>query len=198
MGLDLTYMDGQTPIDEDEKEDLLIKTISTRDELNEFEQYNIEKAVQWTLNNKFTMEKILDEGFIFELHRRMYNEVWKWAGQFRKTNKNIGVDKYQTGNELRKLLDDCKYWIKENTFFEDEIAIRFKHRLVQIHLFPNGNGPHSRLIADVLVSQVFNKTAFTWGNSNIIKPGLAREKYMEAIYKADDGDIKPLIIFART
>ena len=128
----------------------------------------------------------------------MYKEVWKWAGHFRKTNKNIGVDKYQMGSELRKLLEDCKYWINEKTFSEDEIAIRFKHRLVQIHLFPNGNGRHSRLFADVLVSHVFEKRVFTWGNSNIIEPGLAREKYMEAIYKADDGDIKPLIIFART
>jgi len=198
MGLDLTYIDGQTPIDEDEKEGLLIKTISTLGELNEFEQYNIEKAVQWTLNNKFTMEKILDEGFILELHKRMYNEVWKWAGHFRKTNKNIGVDKYLMGSELRKLLDDCKYWIKEKTFFEDEIAIRFKHRLVQIHLFPNGNGRHSRLLADVLVSHVFKKTVFTWGNSNIVKLGLAREKYIEAIYMADKGDVKPLLIFARS
>ncbi len=125
MGLDLTYIDGQTPIDEDEKEGLLIKTISTRSELDEFEQYNIEKAVQWTLKNKFKMEKILQEDFILELHKRMYNEVWKWAGHFRKTNKNIGVDKYQIAIELRNLLDDCRYWITDRIFNEDDISIRF-------------------------------------------------------------------------
>lgn len=198
MGLDLTYIDGQTPIDDDEKEGLLIQTISTRGELDEFEQYNIEKAIQWTLQNKFKTEKILQENFILELHKKMYNEVWKWAGHFRKTNKNIGVDKYQIAIELRNLLDDCRYWIKDNTFIEDEISIRFKHRLVQIHLFPNGNGRHSRLYADVLISHVFKKPNFTWGNSNLAKHGLARKKYLDAIYKADDGDIKPLIKFARS
>ena len=198
MGLDLTYIDGQTPIDEDEKEGLLIKTISTRGELDEFEQYNIEKAVQWTLKNKFKMEKILQEDFILELHKRMYNEVWKWAGHFRKTNKNIGVDKYQISIELRNLLDDCRYWITDRIFNEYDISIRFKHRLVQIHLFPNGNGRHSRLYADVLISHVFNKPIFTWGNSNLAKPGLVRGKYMKAIYSADEGDIKPLITFARS
>jgi Fic-DOC domain mobile mystery protein B len=198
MGLDLLYIDGQTPIDEDEKNGLLIKTISTRSELDEFEQYNIEKAVQWTLQNKFKLEKILREDFILELHRRMYNEVWKWAGQFRKTNKNIGLDKFQIAFELRNLLDDCKYWIKNKFFTEDEISIRFKHRLVQIHLFSNGNGRHSRLCADVFITQIFNKPIFTWGNSNLVKPGLARKKYMEAIHSADKSDIKPLITFARS
>jgi len=198
MGLDLTYINGQTPIDDDEKEGLLIKTISTRGELDEFEQYNIEKAVQWTLKNKFKTERILQEDFILELHKRMYNEVWKWAGHFRKTNKNIGVDNYQIAIELRNLLEDCRYWITDKTFDEDNISIRFKHRLVQIHLFPNGNGRHSRLCADVLISHVFKKPVFTWGKSNLAKPGLAREKYMKAIYSADAGDIKPLITFARS
>ena len=41
MGLDLEYFKGQSPIDEDEKERLKIKTISTRGELDEFEQSNI-------------------------------------------------------------------------------------------------------------------------------------------------------------
>ena len=198
MGLDLNYIDGQTPIDEDEKEGLIIKTISTRSELDEFEQYNIEKAVQWTLKNKFKPERILTEKFMHDLHKRMYNEVWKWAGQFRKTNKNIGVDKFQISIELRNLLDDCKYWIKNKTFDEDEISIRFKHRLVQIHLFPNGNGRHSRLCADVLITHIFNKPIFTWGNTNLVKPVLARKKYMEAIYCADKGDIKLIITFARS
>ncbi len=198
MGLDFLYIDGQTPIDEDEKEGLLIKTISTREELNEFEQYNIEKAVQWTVQNKFKVERILKEDFICDLHRRMYNEVWKWAGHFRKTNKNIGVDKFNIALELRKLLEDCRYWIENKTFNDDEISVRFKHRLVQIHLFPNGNGRHSRLFADVLITHVFNKPIFTWGSSNLVKPGLARKKYMEAIHSADNNDLKPLIVFARS
>ena len=125
MGLDLTYLAGQSPIDEDEKEGLIIKTISTRDELNEFEQYNIEKALQWTLKNKFSRERIVSEKFILELHKRMFVEVWKWAGQFRKTNKNIGVDKSLIRVELKKLLDDCRFWIDHNKFDDDEISTVF-------------------------------------------------------------------------
>ena len=61
MGLDLKYIDGQTPLDEDEKDGLLIKTISTREELDEFEQLNIEKAVEWTISRKFTSDQLLTE-----------------------------------------------------------------------------------------------------------------------------------------
>jgi len=46
MGLKLEYIEGQTPIDEDEKEGLLIRTISTRGELDEFEQANIQQAIE--------------------------------------------------------------------------------------------------------------------------------------------------------
>ena len=92
----------------------------------------------------------------------MFGEVWSWAGIFRKTNKNIGVDKYKIGVELRELCDDAKYWIKYNTYSPDEIAVRFKHRLVSIHLFPNGNGRHSRLVADIITSHIFRGETFTW------------------------------------
>ena len=198
MGLELEYIKGQTPIDEEEKEELKIKTISTRGELDEFEQANIEKAVEWSLRSNFSCEKILTVDFIKELHKRMFSEVWTWAGKFRKTNKNIGVDKYQIEQELRKLLDDCIFWIKNNTFPEDEIAIRFKHRLVKIHLFPNGNGRHSRLCADILISNGLKRKVFTWGNENLSDQGEVRDRYLNAIYQADQENIEPLIEFARS
>jgi len=197
MGLDLTYIEGQTPIDEDEKEGLLIKTITTRGELDEFEQYNIEKAVEWSLKNKCNINSILDERFILEVHRRMFDEVWKWAGKFRNSNKNFGVDKSQIAIELRKLLDDCKLWIKNKTYVEDEIAIRFKHRLVTIHLFPNGNGRHSRLCADILISHGLSRSIFTWHGSTLLKKDEARNKYLQAIRQADQGNYISLIKFAR-
>ena len=198
MGLELNYINGQTPISEEEKEGLLIKTISTRDELDEFEQQNIESAIEWTLKQNFSVDKILTIDFILEVHKRMFNKIWEWAGTFRKTNKNIGVDKFQISQDLKILLDDCKYWIENDTFLNDEIAIRFKHRLVKIHPFPNGNGRHSRLCADIFISHVFKKKVFSWSGSNLIKPGDSRKKYIEAIYKADKGNIKPLINFARS
>ncbi len=198
MGLEITYIEGQTPIDEDEKGGLQIKTISTRDELNEFEQYNIEKAVEWTLKRKMKLDDILQEKFILEVQRKMFNEVWEWAGKFRNSNKNIGVDKFQISIELRKLIDDCKYWIENSIFHEDEIAIRFKHRLVSIHLFSNGNGRHSRLCADILISHGLGGKIFTWNGSNLIRKGDARKKYLHAIMKADQGDYVHLIEFARS
>ena len=198
MGLDLEYIEGQTPIDEDEKEGLKIRTISTRGELDEFEQKNIEKAVEWTLRKKFTLDEILSEAFILELHRQMFSVVWKWAGKMRKTNKNIGVDKFQISIELRNLLDDCKYWIDHNTFDPDGISMRFKHRLVKTHIFPNGNGRHSRLCADILISHVFNRPVFTWGTTNLAKKGDSRNLYLNAIYQADQGIYEPLIEFARS
>lgn len=198
MGLDIEYIKGQTPIDEEEKDELKIKTISTRGELDEFEQANIEKAIEWSLKVNFTLEKILTIDFIKDVHRRMFNEVWGWAGNFRKTDKNIGVDKFIIPQELRKLIDDCKFWIENKTYPDDEIAIRFKHRLVKIHPFPNGNGRHSRICADILISKGLKKNLFSWGGKKLSDKSETRDKYLEAIYKADGENIHPLIEFARS
>ena len=197
MGLNLDYINGQTPLDEDEKEGLRIPTITTRGELDEFEQLNIQKAFEWTLKNKFKIEIILTEKFILNLHKTMFGEVWNWAGEFRKTNKNIGVDKFIIGVELKKLIDDCKFWTKNNTFSQDEISLRFSHRIVQIHLFPNGNGRHSRLIGDIIVNHVYNLPVFSWGSKDLIHKGNARQLYLQALRNADQGSYSKLLEFAR-
>lgn len=142
MGLKLEYIDGQTPLNEEEKDGLLMKTITTRGELDELEQLNIEKTIEWILNNKFARNKILTEEFIKIVHKKMFGDVWKWAGTFRKSEKNIGVRWIVIAIELKLLLEDTDFWIDNNTYPADEIAIRFKHRLVSIHCFPNGNGRH--------------------------------------------------------
>jgi len=198
MGLKLEYIEGQTPIDEDEKEGLIIKTISTRGELDEFEQANIQQAVEWTMKVTFSKEEILTENFILLVHKKMFGEVWEWAGTKRKTNKNIGVDKSQISIEIKKLIKDCEYWIDNKIFQPDEIAVRFSHRVVQVHVFPNGNGRHSRLIADIFISHIFKKPVFTWGRSNLSKSGDSRKKYLDALHKADEGIMKPLVTFARS
>ncbi len=197
MGLNIEYINGQTPLDEDEKEGLLIPTITTRGELDEFEQLNIEKAIEWTLLNKFKLKKILSEDFIRELHKRMFGDTWKWAGKFRKSNKNIGVDKFMIGIELRQLIDDCNYWIENETFAPDEISIRFSHRIVQIHLFPNGNGRHSRLLGDTLINHGFKLPIFSWGRKDLLHKGEARQFYIESLREADQGSYKNLLKFAR-
>ena len=198
MGLALDYDEGQTPLDEDDKEGLLIPTIATRGERDEFEQQNIEQAIFWTLKRPFKPEVIFTEDFIRRVHKRMYSDVWSWAGEFRKTNKNIGVDKWQIPTELRYLLDDAEYWIEHNTYPPDEIAVRFKHRIVSIHCFANGNGRHSRLMADIIIEKVFKKPVFSWGAANLVKQGDTRAEYLSAVRLADAGSINPLIKFARS
>ena len=197
MGLEFNNQEGQTVLDEDEKEGLKIKSISTQGELDEFEQFNIEKAVEWTIRNKFKEENILTEKFIKDLHKKMYGEVWKWAGEFRKSNKNIGIDWTGISTSLKNLLDDTKYWIEFKTFSSEEIAIRFKHRIVSIHCFPNGNGRHSRLMADIIIESIFDEEVFSWNKSNMVRADETRSKYITALRDADHGMISALIKFAR-
>jgi Fic-DOC domain mobile mystery protein B len=200
MGLVIQYADGQTPLDEDEKEGLLIHSITTREALDELEQRNIEEAIRWTITRRkrFTQSEILTEDFMRELHRRMFGNVWKWAGDFRNTNKNIGVDKYQISIELRILLDDCRFWIEHKTYVDEEIAIRFKHRIVSIHCFSNGNGRHSRLMGDVIMEKIFRQDVFTWGGRTLVENGDIRTNYLSALRMADKGDFSSLIKFARS
>jgi len=197
MGLEFDYKEGQTPLVEEEKEGLKIKSITTQGELDEFEQLNIEKAVEWTIHRKFKLEKILTEKFVKDLHQKMYGDVWKWAGEYRKTEKNIGIPWTQIGIELKNLLDDTKYWIENKTFPPEEIAIRFKHRIVSIHCFPNGNGRHSRMMADIIMESIFGNGVFSWHQSNMVKANETRNQYIKALKEADNGNFKKLIEFAK-
>ena len=198
MGIELMYEEGQTPLNEEEKEGLLLKSITTNGELNELEQLNIEKAIEWIIGLKLKKERILTEAFIKTLHKKMLGKVWRWAGEFRKSEKNIGAKWINIPVDLRTLLDDTHFWIENKTFPADEIAIRFKHRLVSIHCFPNGNGRHSRLMADIIIESVFEETIFSWNQSNIIKANETRAEYIKSIREADKGNIDSLIRFART
>jgi Fic-DOC domain mobile mystery protein B len=200
MGLkdDMEYVKGQTPLDDEEMKGLLIPTITTREELDEFEQLNIQKAVEYYLiGRKFKADKILTEDFIISVHKRMLSDVWAWAGQFRHSEKTIGIPWHQVPIRLRQLLDDCRFWIENKTYPDEEIAIRFKHEMVAIHLFANGNGRHSRLMADIVMKHVFKKLRFTWGHGNLVNKSEVRDTYIIALKKADNGDFKDLITFSK-
>lgn len=197
MGLKLPYHEGQTPLNEEEKEGLKIKSITTQRELDEFEQLNIEKAIEWMIHTRLKPERILTEKFIKNLHKKMYGDVWKWAGEFRQSDKNIGIKWTQIGIELKTLIDDTKYWVDNNIYPPEEIAIKFKHRIVAIHCFPNGNGRHSRIMADIIMESIFGEKPFSWHQSNMVKADETRKKYITALKKADNGDINPLITFAK-
>lgn len=196
MGLELYYSDGQTPLNEDEKDGLMLEFISTREELDEFEQQNIEGAMQWIFGKKFNAKDVFTEAFICNLHKRMYSNVWAWAGKYRKTDKNIGIDKHQIPIQIKVLCEDVLYWLEHDSYPPAEITVRFKHRLVSIHCFSNGNGRHSRLMADLVIEKIFGEQVFTWGAANLSNPSDQRKNYMEALKAADRGDIYPLVQFA--
>jgi Fic-DOC domain mobile mystery protein B len=198
MGLNSDYIYGQTPLNEEEQNGLLIPSITTREELDEFEQLNIEKAIQWTFGKKWKAEQLFSEKFVKDLHKRMYGEVWKWAGAFRESEKNLGIKSYLIPTELKVLLDDAIFWVQNDTYSPDELAIRFKHRLVSIHCFSNGNGRHSRLMADLIMEKLFNATFFSWGSSNLVKATDTRKAYIKAVKMADKQDLQPLIVFAKS
>jgi len=198
LNLDYNYIDGQSPLDEEEVAELKIKSISTREELDEFEQQNIETAMEWLFKQKVSASKLLTEKFVKDLHRQMFGSVWSWAGQFRQSNKNIGVDKAVISIELKKLLDNCSYWIENKTFPEEEIAIRLKHRLVSIHPFPNGNGRHSRLMADTIMEKVFLKPSFSWGRGSVETIDNNRSDYIKAVREADQENFELLLKFAKS
>ena len=130
----------------------------------------------------------------------MFYQVWRWAGIQRKTDKNIGVDFSQIPMKLKYLFEDTKYWIKNKTYTWDELAVRFHYRLVLIHTFPNGNGRHARLMADILL-KINGQEPFTWGeriyHSSADVENKTRKLYLVALRKADAGSFSELIAFAR-
>jgi len=185
---------ASTPLTEEEREHLIPSYITLRPELNEAEQANILEAEEWAFARK---RDVLDERFLTGLHKRMFGGVWRWAGKFRKTERNIGIDAYRISVELRQLLDDCRYWIEHGTYKPDEIAARFHHRLVLIHPFPNGNGRHARMATDLLLVAM-GRPRFTWGRVNLVDPGQTRQRYVDALRAADHHDIGPLLEFVRS
>jgi len=197
MGLRLEYVEGQTPISEEEKEGLKIRAIVTQNDLNQFEQLHIEKAMIWLMRTSIKPNQILSVEFIKMVHKRMFGDIWTWAGTFRNTEKNIGVSWVKISEELSKLLSDTQFWIDNKTYPADEIAIRFKHRLVSIHCFSNGNGRHSRVMADIIIQHIFQKEIFTWSNSNLYESNKVRTEYINAIKLADQGNVLRLLGFAR-
>ncbi|OGX37973.1 MAG: cell filamentation protein Fic [Omnitrophica WOR_2 bacterium RIFCSPHIGHO2_02_FULL_52_10] len=190
------YPTGATPLEPEEIEDLKIGHITTREELNRFEQDNINEALQWMEARR--KGEVLTEKFIKTLHQKMFGKVWRWAGTFRRSGKNIGVDWVQIPVQLHTLLQDVRYWVDHKTYPSDEIAVRFHHKMVWIHLFPNGNGRHARLMTDILLKDVLKQEPFTWNVRNIDVEDKVRTFYLKALREADQGDYSTLLEFVRS
>ena len=195
--MEFQYAPGATPLDPDEAAGLVPSHITTQADLNAWEQANILQAVRWVARQK--KRDLLTEGFVRDLHRRMFDQTWKWAGTFRQSNKNIGVDWTKVAVKLRNLLDNTRFQIDHKVFEPDELVVRFHHQLVWVHAFPNGNGRHARLMADVLAQQL-GRPSMTWGGADVelVSMGTVRDRYLKTLREADQGQWSGLIAFARS
>ena len=187
---------GATPLDPDESAGLVPGHIATREQLDEWEADNILAGERWAARAA-GRRAILDDAFVRELHRRMFDRTWKWAGTYRATEKNIGVAPERIAVELRNLLEDTKARLSGKVAPLDEIGARFHHRLVSIHPFANGNGRHARLMTDLLLA-ANGAAPFTWGQGDLVRAGEVRERYLAALRAADARDFAPLIAFVRS
>ena len=184
-----------TELSPEEREGLIPSYITLRSELNDAEQTNIEQGEDWARRSR--RKSVLDENYLKTLHARMYGNVWKWAGKYRSTGKNIGVDAYRISTDLAELIEDVKFQIANESFPPDEIAARFHHRLVQIHCYPNGNGRHARVATDLLLKEL-GRDRFSWGSANLVDKGEVRMRYIAALKAADKRDYGPLLEFVRS
>lgn len=189
----MVYPDGATPLDPNEIGGLKFRHITTREELDELEQANIESGMRWLARYR---GDVLTDAFAATLHNRLFGEVWDWAGSFRRTGKNIGIDPIHIRVALRALMDDARYWVDRRTYPASEAAIRLHHRLVQIHPFPNGNGRHARILADTVLARVYDAPPIDWaGGHDLGKLSERRAAYIAALRAADRGDIDLLLAF---
>ena len=192
MGLVLEYPDGATPLDHDEAAALIPGHITTQGQLNAWEFANVTKGESWAFDRRH--KEILSYGFLKALHKQMFGDTWKWAGEIRTTQKNIGVAASEIYVGLKVLADDIPEQIKAKQWDLDEIATRFHHRLVSIHPFPNGNGRFSRTMTDLFL--VTNgQERFTWGAGDLVAEGETRAKYIAALRAADKWDYSLLLEF---
>jgi Fic-DOC domain mobile mystery protein B len=194
--MNFDYPEGATPIDLDEAQGLLLSHIRTRSELDRWEQENIAEAEEAVFRRR--QKDVLSEKYVRSLHKKMFGTVWRWAGEFRRSQKNIGIEWTHISAALYQLFDEVNGWLEYEAYPPDEIAARFHHRLVAIHAFPNGNGRHARLMTDILLVHLLGQERFSWGQENLTSAGDCRRRYIEALRAADRHDYEPLLAFVRS
>lgn len=196
MALDIPQVPGATPLGPDDLTGLRLSYVTTRADLDAAEESNILRAMVWTQRSRRTA--ILERDFVLALHKRMFGDVWAWAGKWRRRETSIGVDPATIVVRVEALLGDVRYWVEHATYGPDEIAVRLHHQMVLIHPFANGNGRHTRLMADLLRTRNLG-SPFTWGSGiELAAQSETRRHYIAALQSADRGDIAPLLAFARS
>ena len=192
-GEHLEPADGRTPLGPDEATGLIPSWIATRGDLNVAEEGNVAEGMAWG-RKALGRRDVLTQEFLRSLHVRMFGSVWRWAGLYRSTEKNIGVAPSAISSELKNLFDDVQAWHELDTYALDERAARLHHRMTWIHPFPNGNGRCARVFADLYLAKN-GADEFTWGAS--LPRDMQRPQYLAAIRAADTRDYGPLLDFLR-
>lgn len=184
-----------TPLALDEREGLRLTWVTTRADLNIAEQDNIDKGAAWAY--RAGKPVLMSVEFVLQLHKRMFGDVWSWAGQYRRTERNIGIAPHMIGMQTSQLMGDAAYWLEHQTYEPTELAVRVHHRLVFTHPFPNGNGRHARMMADLVLRRL-GEPALSWGGGSLTDINDLRRAYVEALRRADREDYGALIAFSRS
>lgn len=190
---------GATPLADEDLEGLIPDFVATRADLNQVEFENITKALARAQRDARSLgpDGVLEYGFMLKLHRRMFEDVWRWAGTLRLRATNIGVEPHLIAEQTRLALDDARYWYAHQTYETDELAARIHGRLVSVHPFPNGNGRCTRLMADLYRIST-GVEPFPWGGQELDGDGSMRAQYIAALIAAlQSDDYTDLVLFAR-
>ena len=191
----LVDRDGSTPLDHDQVIGIRFSHLTTMGELDEIEDLNIQKGMEWL--NRQKGDDYLSTEFLCKLHERLFGDVWKWAGKFRTSEVNISKYRpYDIGPQLKNFFEDIKLWIEGGSMSWDEISAEAHHRLVTIHPFPNGNGRTTRIYTEYLQKRN-QQPVSSWGASLAHDSKARRDLYIQSLRNADKGNFEALIAFMR-
>jgi Fic-DOC domain mobile mystery protein B len=160
--------------------------VTTRADLNAAEQGNIDKGAAWA--RRARKPDLLSVEFVLQLHKHMFGEVWSWAGRYRRTERSIGIAPDMIGVQTSQLMGDAACWLERKTYAPTQLAVRVHHRLVVIHPFPNGNGRHARMLADLVLRRL-GEPALSWGGGSLRDVNDLRRVQVEALRRADRGSV---------
>ncbi len=198
MALTDPHAFGATPLRLEEIKGLK-HAVTTHGDLNELEAANILQGQEWALGARRTqLSNMLSDDYMFELHKRMFGAVWRWAGKYRLRDTNIGLPFTSIRGALREIYADSKYWIERGSFSPLEIAVRIHHRLVWVHPFSNGNGRFARLFADLLLIRHFKQERLSWSGNALGTFDPRRADYIAALQSADARNYAPLLAFCNS
>jgi len=199
MALTGAHAPGATPLTHEDLQGLKIPSVKTHGELNEVQAANIIRGQEWALRSRLArLPAMLSDAFLQRLHVAMFGEVWKWAGQYRQRDTNIGVSVHAIQPQLRQVYDEARGWLDYKSYSPDEFAIRLHYRIVAVHPFANGNGRHARMLAHVVMVRHFGMEPLSWGGSLLRGADANRKAYIDALIAADRRDMAPLLAFARS